>query len=331
VDAARSADEAWSVVSTLTPAQVRKERKQADVSDADALSEVDLYVEASRSAEKFSARFRNDPRVGEARKMEVIFALQAGHLGAASYKQTAAALGSAYRANKSNPAKDRFDVAFLMEGVALAETLAGRRFLDDGAKYEQFVDRLHTEFGGTAEVHGLYTSIVRTTDVRTATRVANKLLGMKQAPVWARQPAQAALDRSKLIGKPLQIKLATIGGGTIDLRAPASVPTVVFLWSVTDGLSASLGLAEKFKQSTAVDARWLYVGLGGDAPVSDRSMAGTVFAASHCFVRPQFGNEITNYLRVDQAPYAFVINRAGALVGYGFPENIPALLEAANR
>lgn len=328
VKAARSADEAWAMVTGFVPSRTDPTRR-LDPSDPDALSPSELYRQASLAANAFHTSYLNDARGGHGKKLEVIYALQAVQLGAANFKSQAAALALAYRADKKNTDADRFDVAFLADGSALADTLKGKRFIDDGVKYEQLADSLYAEFGDTTEMHNLYVSIVRTTDPTTATRVANRLLTFKKAPAWVKDSAQAVLDRSKLIGKPLDLKITTIGGDIIDLSARSAKPTVIYLWNVADGLTASLEMLNHFNPMAVADARWLYVGLGGEQPVSDRPMAGSPFASTHCFVKPQFGNPITNYLKVNQAPYAFVLNRAGKVVGYGFPENIAALLQAA--
>jgi hypothetical protein len=329
VKAARSADEAWSIVETFVSSRTQPGRR-LDPSDPDAFSQSDLYLEASQAAGTFHTAYPGHARVGEARKLEAVYAMQAVQLGASGYRQKADALAAAFRADKKNSDQDRFDVAFLKEGSLLADTLKGKRFIDDGPKYEQLADSLYAEFGDTVPVLGLYVSIARTTDVATATRVATKLLGLKSVPQWVSEQAQAVADRAQLIGKPLDLKLATIGGDTIDLSVPTTRPTVVFLWNVMDGLDASMEMLNHFKPFK-VDARWIYVGLGGEQPVSDRPMAGSPFASTHCFVRPQFGNAVTNYLKVNQAPYIFVLNPAGKVIGYGFPENIAALLEAASR
>jgi hypothetical protein len=295
VKAARSADEAWSVVTTFVSTRSRKGEKQVDPVDRDALSQADVYIQASEAAKEFNSVFPDDARKGEAKTLEVLYALRSVQAGASHYKAVATALATAYRADKKNSDRDRFDVAFLMDGIALAEALKGKRFIDDGVRYEGLADALHAELGATNEVYGLYVSIVRTTDVTTSLRVANNLLAAPATPQWVKSQAQTAVDRSKLIGKPLDLKLTTIGGGTVDLAQPHGRPTVIYFWHAS-AAPREFAALDRFKPSISVDARWLYVGLGSQAPTSDRPMASSAFAATHCFESAQRGNPSTSYL-----------------------------------
>jgi hypothetical protein len=331
VNAARSGDDAWEVVSKFVSARTRAVGQlPIDPADPDALSQADLYIQASLAAATFQGRYPGDARARQAGKLEAVYALHGVQLGGGHFKATALSLGAAYRADKRNSAADRFEVGFLMEGLAFAESLQGKRFIDDGVKYEQLADGLLAELGDTAEVYGLYVSIVRTTDVTTATRVANRLLAMKKAPDWAKSQAQTVLDRSNLMGKPLPVKLTTMGGDQIDLSVASANPTVLYFWSAADGPNAFAAL-DHFKASFPRDVRWIYVAVDGEPPKSDRPMAGSPLAAMHCYQRAQAGSSLTAALQVPQAPYAFVLNRAGRVAGFGFPENIAALLQAANR
>ncbi|MBM3852217.1 MAG: hypothetical protein FJ399_03585 [Verrucomicrobia bacterium] len=331
VTAARSSDDAWQVVSTFVSARTRAVgQPRVDPADPDAFNQPDLHIQASLAASAFRLRFPGDARGGAARKLEAVHALQGVQLGAGYYRSTALSLGAAYRNDRSQTDRDRFDVGFLLEGLALAEALNGRRFIDDGVRYEQMADRLLAELGDTAEVYGLYVSIVRTTDLTTATRVANRLLGMARAPEWAKSDARTLLERSHLIGRPLNLTITTIGGDLIDLAAAHANRTVIYFWNPADGPVAFAAL-DRFRAALPTALRWVYVAVTGAPPVSDRPMAGSPFASTHCYDRAQTGGSIVRALKVTQAPYAFVLDRGGRVAGFGFPENLATLLEAANR
>jgi len=125
---------------------------------AEPLSQIDQYIQTSLAAQAYYRAYPGDARVAQAKKMETLFALQSVQLGAESYRQTANTLGTAYRADKSNAATDRFDIAQAMNVIALAPNLKGQRFLDDGVTYEQMADDLYAEFGELDQVYNVYIS-----------------------------------------------------------------------------------------------------------------------------------------------------------------------------
>ena len=177
---------------------------------------------------------------------------------------TANALGSAYVANLGNAAPDRFNVAMAMEAISLAPSLQGKQLADDGATYEKMANDLYAELGGLDQVYSVYVSILRTTDSATVTSVASKILSQATAPAWAKTEAQVAQARVVLIGKPVNLKLTTVGGTTIDLSRPVAQTTVVYFWNGTTG-GTDLSLLSTVKPAIPAGARWIYVALGGGA------------------------------------------------------------------
>ena len=350
VSSAHTADEAWTSVISLATSRLDQQKLAPALSpstgsppssaqpvttqpglspSAEPLSQIDQYIQASLAAQAYYRAYPTDARASQAKKMETLFALQSVELGADSYRPTASALGTAYRVDKSNAATDRFEVAQAMEVIALAPTLKGQRFLDVGVTYEQMADDLYGEFGELDQVYNVYTSIVRTTDPATSSRVAAKVLGRKQAPAWAKTEAQTALDRNGLLGKPVNLKLTTVDGQTIDLQRPGAQATVVYFWNGTSG-GAELSLLNSIKWPSPPSARWIYIALGGAAEPSATVKAQAPFPGSHCFERAQFGGPTAAALKVAQTPFAYVLNAAGQLTGFGPAADLPALLQAAH-
>lgn len=324
VNAAGNADAAWSGVTGL----VQHKTATPIPGGSATLSQAERFLEAAAGAKRFYEVYPTDKRSADMKKLEVLYTLQSVQAGAADVKSQALALATAYRTAKSNAAKDRFDVALAADGLLFAEKLGGKRFMDDGAGYEKLADVLYAEFGEIDEVYHLYANVIRTTDVTTSVRVAGRIVANKKATAETRAQAQLALDRSQLLGKAVDLKLTTMGGSVIDLAKANDRPTVVFVSSAIDG-PADFTALEKFKASARVSARWLNLILGAKPPVADAQAATGPMAASYCFEAAEFGGVAASKLKVAQTPYVFVVSSKGSLVGYGFIENIPALLQAA--
>jgi hypothetical protein len=333
VAAAANADAAVASITALVQQKTAPEPIGGTSTSSTQLSQVERYLESSAAAKAFYEKYPSDRRASDMKKQEVVYLLHAVQLGASDYRAQLTTLATAYRANKSNSDRDRFEVAFLVAGGALAEKLGGKRFIDDGAAYEKLADDLYAEFGDMAEVYGLYLSILRTTDMATSTRVAGRMIAGKKTPAAVQTQAQLVLARSQLVGKALDLKITGIGGGVIDLAKANDRPTVVFVTNATDGPLAFQAL-EKFKAATKTDVRWLHLVLGAKPPISDGptpAVTSGPLAGSYCFESADFAGPAATKLKVIQTPYVYVTNTAGTVTGYGPVENIPALVQAATR
>ena len=265
-----------------------------------------------------------DPRRPAAAKIGVMAALQAAQLGAD--KTPALAQATAYSQDDANPVADRVDVAFTAGILALP--LNGQRLIDAGTLHRGLVENLHATFGDVDPVFSRYTDLLKTTDAATAVTVANEVLGMANAPVWARAFAGTVLTRHGLIGKPLKTLLTTLNGMQLDLSLPAGVPTLIYYWSNRAG-EGDLHALATFASSVPAGTRVIYVCLLADLTQMDAAQqAAPLPNGIFCFMGSGFNSPEESALGLNQLPYAYVLDKDGLVTGYGRPEDLPTLFQA---
>lgn len=307
------------------PANLNDKAVLADESKSSLQLQIERFQQASQSANAFYATYPKHAQVAAAKKIEAFTALQSVQLGDASYAAKALQIGQAYRADKSIPAKDRFDVALTMEALVLSPSLRGERLIDSGPAYEKLADTLYAELGGTPETYGTYLSIVRTADLATSLRVARKLQQQKM-PDWVQAEAQRVLDRYAMIGKPVDLTLTTVDWQSFNLKSLTGQPTVIFVWDASSdaGVLASL---IRFKPLVPPKVRWIDLVLGRTYAKPAKIPAQIPPTEIRCFERPGFDSPAAVGLKLPQTPYVYVLNSRAELTGYGRMEDLPELIK----
>ena len=302
---------------------------EADLPKSPVRQQIDRFQQAAQSAKDFHTKYPDNARAAEARKLEVVLALQGAQLGGEEPAPTVTQLCQAYRADQRNPVKDRFDVAVIMGTMASSQAAKGKRLVDDGAAREKLADALRDEFGDIPEVHYFYLGVARTADPATAARVARKLAKMKPAPDSVRSAAQKIVDRNDLIGQKLDLPLTTAEGQTFNLKSLTGQPTVVFVYDAQSGTGDMAALARFRSLVPTADTRWVYIALGGIPP---RATPGWKADTEMRFYGPSgFNNPTAERLKLQQTPYVYVLDAQARLTGFGRVEDLPALFAAANR
>ena len=288
--------------------------------------QAEQFMLGSEAAQAFYTAYPGDSAAPQARKLEVVLALQSVQLGDLKNQPHALALSNAYLANQGNPPRDRFDVA-LTAGV-LSSAFQGKELPYDTVVFQNLADSLHTEFGELSDVYGLYLSLMRTADSSESLAVARKLIAMK-APAWVAAEAQETIDRSALLGKPLDLILMLDDGKTINLAAPYPHPTLIYVWSNRTG-AGDLAILGQFKSAIPAGTRVVYVSLQSKPFAPDDAEPQAPIAGIYHFEEPGLDGLTARALKVRQFPCVYVLTGQGVLAGFGRVEDIAALLGAAN-
>lgn len=312
----------WAAIASLQRAMVPPPGRARYVQE-----EISRLREIANLAHVLYTKHPGDATVPKARKLEAVSTLESVQLGGAQYRADALALATAYRAEKKNPASDRFDVALATEILAAPATLQGKRLSEKGEVAEAIADRLYSEFGDLPQVFGFYSSIVRTNDVSTAVRLVAKLK-QRNAPADVQAEAQGFANRGELTGKGVSGLATKFDGTKLDISLPRGHPTIIYLWS-QGSAEADLAALKSIDTPVPNGFDWLYIGLGmanlSDADLSSR----TPFPGAYCAETGGFDSPIAQALQVRQTPWVCVLNGAGMVTGSGRVEDLPGLLSGA--
>jgi len=290
--------------------------------------QADRFTQASQAAKAFYTTYPNDVRAAAAKKLEAVTAVESVQFGGVQNRTAALAVGSAYRADPTNPGGDRYDVALAIGAIPLSlnGSLQGKRLIDNPAAFEALADKLYREFGDIDPIYHFYLGIVRTVGPADAAGLAQKIVGMN-APVWAKSEAQAVLARQALIGKPVPVTLTTVDGQALDLRTLVGQPTAIFVWSNRTGPDDLASLA-RVAAAIPSGTRLIYVSLQSDLAQVAEAKALAPLPGTFCFEQPGFAGLTAHLLGVCRTPCVYVLDRQGALAGFGRVEELPVLLAA---
>lgn len=331
-----SADEVWKKLGELE--KPRGGDRTTDVGYTPALPKSLAQQERERlqalisEAGNFRKHHASDPRAAAARKIEIMALLEAEQLNLPTSNQELEKLIEGFRADSNVPAEDRFDVAFAAEyrretasSKANKQPKAGK----PGDLKDKVADKLQREFGNIDAVYSLYVSAMHTSAPEASARIARKLQ-RGSAPAWVKRAADGVVARSSLLGRTVPLTLTTDEEYTVDLGAPTGAVTVVYFWGAADGIADLETLARAYAGFPA-GARWIYVGMGASPDTLKAAVQKVPFKGLHCPVADGFGSEAARVLGVMQAPYAYVIDGAGKLVGFGATEDLPAIMNSVGR
>jgi hypothetical protein len=173
--------------------------------------------------------------------------------------------------------------------------------------------------------------VARTADRETALKIATEVSRSSVASGTAKGQARVILDREALVGKALSLKLSTVDGGFLDLAEQKNKVTVVLAWSPSN--SSAFSTVKRFEKSLSSDTQIVYLAMGGTASQVKKAQSEALLTGTHCHAPSGPLARAANdglKLLYSSIPRVYVLNRSGALVGYGRIEDLPALMVKAN-
>jgi hypothetical protein len=328
---AGNADDDWAALNALSKSAGAPKRGERS-SPANAGSAHERQVAAARStaaaARAFYTQHPTDARVGEARKLEAVFALRGVVTGDSAQENAAIAIATGYRVDRSVPAKDRMDVALVIENQSLALKLRSGLISDSSEEKRRIIRGLRAEFGPLQELDTYAVATARHSNPRIAHALASEVVSSATASVRDQREAKRIKERSKLLGHTINLSLPLADGGQLDLGAERGHVTIVVVWSPSrpEALDPLAVFERAFPRGTQV----IGLALGGtknDAkrightlPVLTKSAFAPLGATTKSAIEA---------LKVHLSPYVYVLNREGVLTDFGTIDDLPDVLTRA--
>jgi hypothetical protein len=282
------------------------------------------YRQIVDKAHDFYTKNPNSPKAYEAKKLEVISALQGAQAGDMSLVDLGNKLGTVFRSVGNYPIKDRLDVSLMMRTQELSKETQGKTIAQVKVMQENILTAVHQEFGDVDEVFHLYRSAMLTMDQASSLRLAKAVIGM-QASAKFKDSAKEILDRDALRGKSLAIDLRDLQGNRIDLASSDGKFTVLYFWS----LAWNIGSPDRLPSSALRlqdKVRWVFVSLAtSPAALTGAEMKPSIPGAM-CAIFGGFNSPTAEALKLHQCPYIYVLNDNGKVMGYGRIEDLSGIL-----
>lgn len=280
-------------------------------------------------ARGFIDRNPNHLNAGDARKLEVLSALQGVSDADPQFEAKAALLAGAFRADRRNSVADRFEVALLAERVAARSGLGGSPFGSVSRELEAIAKRLRSEFGEISQVFNFYVSVARGADMATARRIAQEVLRSPSGRE-ARAEAQSILNRDLLLNKSANWSLTPVGGKQVLALRTAGRTTLIVVWSPS-AVSLALSTLTVVQRLLPAEAQVVYLACGGTAEQFEAQRRTATVPGAFCRSTDGANGAFLEAFQPRQTPYAVVIDRRGSVAGFGPLSTVPALLQAADR
>jgi hypothetical protein len=329
-----AADEDWRALqAALTPSGTPTGGPATPAQrEAGRLAHADRLARAAQHARDFHLRHPDHPQAALARKLEVTSLLESVRLGRTALESAAIDRARAFRHDPTHQREHRFEVALAADRLAFQRRLGPAAVRERPVEHEQLAHALYREFGPIPEVFGLYAGLVASVDTESANRLATRILELRPPP-FARHAAENITARYGLIGRPLSLRLTTLAGQRMELPATPAVdaPTVLYVWTPTAAASGPFAALRPLKGKLPANVRWIYLGLGATTAQAGAATARTPFAGVHCVEADGLAGVTARRLKADRTTRVFVLNRQGVLIGFGRPDELPALLAAATR
>lgn len=333
---AKNADKEWEKVRALTmPAALPKDsgtNKTPTKLQEEAAQRALRWREAAQAAKAFHLEFPNSFYAPEAKKTSALGGLLGVTDGDPAQESLALQAADAYRSDKSNPIKSRFEVAVLAERMRARGASSGKIHSNNTRELTKIAQKLHLEFGDIPEVFAFYMSVARSADMTDAPALATKVLqSSSTAADHAKSEAQSVIARHALLAKPLRWKLTELGQTTpLDLSEQKGKPTVIYLWSYREDAVPFPGLVAH-KGAIGGGTRIVYLTLNATAEQVKEAKAKAPVPGVHCYEPRGAIGPTAEQFHARHFPYVYVLNKAGELIGYGPLAELPNLLALANK
>jgi hypothetical protein len=145
-----------------------------------------------------------------------------------------------------------------------------------------------------------------------------------------RAAARQVLERHALVRQPLALTLTPAGGRPTALERLAPERTVLCFYDAERQPLGPPGL-HALAERPPSRVGWIYVAVGRPAPVPKGARVRPRPNGMLCLEPAGWRSPVVSTLRINQLPYAFVLDERQRVSGYGRVSEIPALLEGIGR
>ncbi len=177
---------------------------------------------AGSLAREFMQKFPDDPRVQDAKKIELSSLLNQQRASGAKLQPLEDAEIDSYIKNPLIPAKDRYDISALAKSVRVDRTKI-KNAADSRAVHASHARELIQEFPEDARGYGYLLAVAKSMPADSAIEAASDLLA-SNVPERLKKAANSLLRQKSMEGKKLQID-------GLDIDAFKGSPVVIYTWS----------------------------------------------------------------------------------------------------
>lgn len=283
------------------------------------------FVNAAKLAREFYAKHPDDANASQARKIEVVSLLRAVNTGTVEVEPQALRLADAYRADKSNASRDRYEVALsVIEHDVMRKKIGDRATLTK--EYHDRAMDLYGEFPNEPQLFALLLGVAQNAEPTLARSTASELLRMP-APSAVKQQAQVVIDRLDLPGKKVAFEWQDEAGKPHSSAEFSGSPVVFFVWAswtpaTADAVKALQSAIKSGVQLVSVNVDTDLV--AGKAAYAKNAIGGVAYFDNRGLQGP-----LPAQLKASQVPSVYVVDAKGVFVGAGHATDLPGLLATA--
>jgi hypothetical protein len=288
------------------------------------------FRELARTAREFAARHGSHPRAVDAAKVAILADLEGILPRDARHAADARSAAEAFRRNPRHPAAARAEVALALEQREISRCTLGRPWHAQPVLAEGMLDRLRVEFGDRAELWQAGLTLAEGAACDAGREAAQRVYQAPGAAPGLRAAARLVLERYALVRQPLALTLTPAGGRPTALERLAPERTVLCFYDAERQPLGPPGL-HALAERPPSRVRWIYVAVGRSAPVPKGARARPRPNGVLCLEPAGWRSPVVSTLRINQLPYAFVLDERQRVSGYGRLSEIPALLAGIGR
>jgi len=288
------------------------------------------FREVARTARDFAARHGAHPRAVEAAKLAILADLEGSLPRDPRHAADARSAAEAFRRNPRHPAAARAEVALALERREVSRRTLGRPWQAQPVLAEAMLDRLRGEFGDRPELWQAGLTLAEGAACDAGREAAQRVYQAPGAAPGLRAAARQVLERHALVRQPLALTLTPAGGLPTALERLAPERTVLCFYDAERQPLGPPGL-HALAERPPPRVRWIYVALGRPRPVVKGERPRPRPDGVLCLEPAGWRSPVVSALRINQLPYAFVLDERQRVSGYGRVSEIPALLAGIGR
>jgi len=288
------------------------------------------FREVARTARDFAARHGAHPRAAEAAKVAILADLEGILPRDARHAADARSAADSFRRNPRHPAAARAEVALALERREITRCTLGRPWHAQPVLAEGMLDRLRGEFGDRVELWQAGLTLAEGAACDAGREAAQRVYQAPGASPALRAAARQVLERHALVRQPLALTLTPAGGRPTALERLAPGRTVICFYDAERQPLGPPGL-HALAERPPPRVGWIYVAVGRPAPGPKGAPPRPRPAGTLCLEPAGWRSPVLATLRINQLPYAFVLDERQRVSGYGRPSEIPALLAGIGR
>ena len=286
--------------------------------------------EVARTARDFAARHGAHPRAVDAAKVAILADLEGILPRDARHAAAARSAAEAYRKNPRHPTSARAEIALALERHEISRRTLGRPWHGQPVLAEGMLDRLAGDLGDRPELWQARLTLAEGAACDAGREAAQRVYQAPGAAPGLRAAARQVLERYALVGQPLALTLTPAGGRATALERLAPARTVICFYDAERQPLGPPGLHVLAERPPA-RVGWIYVALGRPGPGPKEARARPRPDGVLCLEPSGWRSPVVSALRINQLPYAFVLDERQRVSGYGRLSEIPALLAGIGR